>query len=332
LKQSIGIDYVVTGSVRLQEDFVRLNVQLHSTVNRQVVFSEQYSKQVTAENLFDIQEEIVDEVLNAIADDNGIIMRIQFRGDSTSEAENGILKEAIHKYYQYTHDYNVEELPTTLEALEKAVAQEPGNADVSALLSLVYLEKFVDQTDYEPELLAKGRELALSSVRLDPESQHAYKALVWANLLSQKREKTLEAIEQCLRLNPKAASIVSAMALAYICLGEFERGLELLKHTSKLNRVIQADAKLAFALYYFYEGNFEESLKWIERLWHLKSTFVKILRLSVAALVSDGENDFSSAEARHLVKHSESIICRLITDGELKESFMSSLGRARATA
>jgi TolB-like protein len=331
LKHANGIDYVITGSARILDDFLRLNVQLYSTENNQIIFSEQYSKQLTSQNIFDIQEELVGAVLNAIADDDGIITWDQFRSYSSGKGENSITKDAIHKYFRYSYDHNEEELSTTMNALEKAVAENPRDAYLSALLSLLYLEMYVNQNEYEPGLLAKGTELGLLSVRLDAECQHAHKALVWAYLLSQRREKTLEAIEQCSRLNPKAASIISTMALAYMCLGEFERGFELLQRISKLNHIIHADAKLAFALYYFYKGDFEESLRWTERLWHFKSTFLKILRLSLTALVAY-PNSSNSVESRLLIRQSEGIVSRLIMDSELKDMFMGSLGRAKATA
>jgi TolB-like protein len=331
-KQLNGIDYVITGSVRIHEDFLRLNVQLYSAENSQIVFSEKYSKQLTSENIFDIQEEIVGEILNAVADDDGIIAWKQFRSYSNDKGEDFVVKDAIHKYYRYCYDYNVDELPTTLEVLEKAVTEKPRDAYLSALLSLLYLETYVNQSHYEPDLLRKGTELALSSVRLDAECQHAQKALVWAYLLSQRREKTLEAIDQCIRLNPKAGTIMSSMALAYVCLGEFEQGFELLRQISRLNHIIRADAKLAFALYHFHKGNFQESLKWTERLWHLKSTFIKILRLSLTELIARPQNSIISVESRGLIRQSESIVGRLIMDGELKDMFMSSLGRAKATA
>src|SRR5436190_604725 len=66
LQKTMGLDYVLTGSVRIVNGLVRLNIQLIMTDNSEIVWAETYLHHFTTDNLFDIQLDITDQILNAI--------------------------------------------------------------------------------------------------------------------------------------------------------------------------------------------------------------------------------------------------------------------------
>jgi len=285
MKKSINVDYVLMGSVRFINELVRLNVQLVLSENGQIVFTETYSRHLAPENIFDIQEEITGEILNVIADDNGIIAMNNALASPLTKTENLSIQEAIYKYFDYTTDYNSQKFESTINSLEIAVAVEPHNALALALLSSLYMFDYCTKKELDTLLLQKAFELAQAAVRLDPHCQHAQKALAWGLLLYNKKEKSLEVIERCIKLNPKASSITSLMALAYIYLGEYTQGFKWLLETIHLNPVIHVSSKFALCLYYFQTGNYRESLRWIERLNGLETPLFTITRVALLGKV-----------------------------------------------
>src|SRR5215203_110351 len=184
MKKTIAIDYVLTGSVRFINETVRLNVQLVLAQNGEIVFTENYSRHLTPENIFEIQEEIVTEVLNTVADDNGIIIMHKAHASSFSKTEDLSVQEAIYKYFDFIADFDFEKFAPAVAALEKAVTVEPKNALASALLSGLYTDSYIVKIEQDNVLLEKATQLAHAAVHSDPQCQHAQKVLAWVLLLA----------------------------------------------------------------------------------------------------------------------------------------------------
>jgi len=322
MKKTVAIDYVLTGSVRFINESVRLNVQLVLAETGEIVFTENYSKHLTPENIFDIQEEIVTEVLNMIADDNGIIIMHKAHASSFSKTENLSVQEAIYKYFDFVSDYDFEKFEPAVDALEKAVAVEPNNALASALLSGLYTDSYITKTDQDELLLKKATDLAHAALRSDPNCQHAQKVLAWVLLLANKKENSIEAIERCIKLNPKGSTIVSTMALAYICNGEYTQAFKWLLETIHLSPIVPGSAKLSFAIYYFYTEDYSESLKWLERLAPLETPFITLFRLSLFGKMNGLKNSSISKEILELKPKAVNIIDRFIMDQQLKDEII----------
>jgi len=331
MKKSTDIDYVLTGSVRFVNDMVRLNVQLILAESGAIVFTENYSRNLTTENIFDIQEQIVSEVLNAVADDNGIIIMHRAHASSFTKTENLNVQEAIYKYFDYLSDYDPAKFQLAVYALEKAVAVEPNNALASALLAGLYTDIYITKPEKDDWVLTKATELAQSAARFDPQCQHAQKVMAWVLLLASKKEKSLEAIERCIKLNPKAASILSTMTLAYVCQGEYTQAYKWLQETAHLSPLVPGSAKFAFAIYYFHTKEYQECQKWLDRLMPLETPFLLLFRLSVNGKMNHKQSSKFSRDIEDLKPHAEDIISRMVPDLSLKGEIMEGLKLAGLT-
>jgi len=331
MKKTVAIDYVLTGSVRFSNDMVRLNVQLVLAATGEIIFTENYSRHLTPENIFEIQEEIVTEVLNMIADDNGIIIMHKAHASSFSKTENLSVQEAIYKYFDFISDFDFGKFPTAVSALEKAVVSEPNNALASALLAGLYTDSYLTKIEKDAQLLKKATDLAQLAVGSDPQCQHAQKVLAWVLLLANKKENSIEAIERCIKLNPKASNIISAMALAYVCNGEYTQAFRWLLETIHLNPIVPGNAKFSFAIYYFHSKDYAESLKWLDRLAPLETPFLLLFRLSLLGKMNLLKPTIISKEVLDLKPQAANIIGRMILDPELKTEIINGLEVAGLT-
>jgi TolB-like protein len=317
MKKTVNIDYVLTGSVRFINELARLNVQLILPENGHIIFTETYSRHLTPENIFDIQEEITGEILNIIADDNGIIVMSKAHASPFTKTKNLTVQEAIYKYFDYTADYNYEKFDSTVESLEHAVAAEPQNGLAGALLASLYMFSYSTKKETDGCLLQKGFDLAQAAIRSDPQCQHAQKALAWGLLLYNQKEKSCEIIERCIKLNPKACTITSLMALAYIALGEYVDGFKWLLQSIHLNPVAHTSAKLGFCLYYFHKGDYEESFKWMERLNTVGNPLFILIRLSLLGKINKKKIEITD-NILDLQDDALSIINRMIMEPALR--------------
>lgn len=323
MKKTVNIDYVLTGSVRFINDLVRLNIQLIQAENGQIIYTDTYSKHLTSENVFEIQEEIAGEILNAIVDDHGIIIMAKAHTSSV-KTESLTIQEAVYRYFNYTSDFDNNKFQATTRSLEKAVAAEPENALAGALLASMYMFEYCTKKVHDKELLQKAYELSLFAVGSDPTCQHAQKALAWALLLSDKREKCLEVIETCIKLNPKASSVIALITLAYVCLGQYDKGYKWLLETTHLSPVLHASGKFAYCLYYFHKAEYEESLKWLDRMRPIHAPLFSLIRLSLLGKIDKRKIDLSP-DVVTLMNYSQSLVDRMIFDPELKSDIIDGL-------
>ena len=325
MKKNIAVDYVLTGSVRFINETVRLNVQMILAETGEIVFTENYSRHLTPETVFDIQEEIVTEVLNMIADDSGIIIMHKAHSSSFSNTEDLSVQEAIYKYFDFISDYDFKKFEPAISSLEKAVTIEPNNALALALLSGLYTDKYITDIDRDEALLEKATELAYAAVQSDPQCQHAQKALAWDLLLANKRTNSIEAIERSIKLNPKASTIVSTMALAYVCAGEYTQAFRWLMEIIHLSPIVHGSAKFSFAIYYFHTKDYSESLKWLDRLLPLETPFLALFRLSLFGKMNRLKNERISKDVLDLKPQAVNIVSRIILDQVLINEILDGL-------
>jgi TolB-like protein len=329
MKKSTNIDYVLTGSVRFINELVRLNIQLIEAQSGQIAFADTYSRHLT-ENIFEIQEEIAEEILNMVAGDHGIIILNKSQSTPLIMKGNSSVQEAVYSYFNYTSEFENQKFPGTVDALEKAVAAEPQNALASALLASMYMFHYSTKKEHDLWQLEKAFELSLSGVRSDPNCQHAQKALAWALLLSDKKEKSLEVIDHCIRLNPKAASVIALMALAYVCQGEYTQGFKWLLETTHLSPAIHAGAKFGYCLYYFHKGDYEESLRWLDRLNPVQTPLFLLIRVALQGKIQRKGVLFDVQQIGN-TDNIRSLVNRMIFDPALRLEIVNGLELAGLT-
>ena len=330
MKSKVQIDYVLTGSVRFIQEIVKINVQLILAENGSIIFTDTYTRHLTPENIFDIQDEIINQVANVIADDNGIIMNMA-HASPFIRPENLSVQEAIYKFFDYTWDYSPEKFHKALAALEMAVQTEPNNALVLSLLAGLYMDVYITSETEDKAMLDKATGLTYLAVEVDPQCQHAQKALAWIFLLMGRKEKSFEAIEQCIKLNPKASSIIATMSLAYMCQGDYIRGFKWLLESIHLNPSSPASAKMCFALFYFNNRDYVESLKWSEKVAHLELPFFKLLQASIMGKLFKQKKIDLDDNLIAINGNYRNIIDRMIYDDHIKNEIIEGLELAGLT-
>jgi adenylate cyclase len=332
MKDSNNVDYALTGSVRFTSDKVRLNVQLILAENSEILWTESYQRQITSENIFDIQEEIVSQVLNSIADDNGILLKKNlFRSPSFTGFKNTEAGDAIFKYFDYSLDYNPEKFAIALNALERTVKSEPSNALATALLANAYFDVYCRNILRDDELLEKVIALAHSAVQADHYCQHAQRVLGWTLLVSGHRSKSLEVMDYAIQLNPKASGVVSSMALGFICLGEYSKGFKWLLESIHLNPVASAGTKLGFALYHFSSKEYTDVIKWLDQMELYEVPVIALLSLSAHGKLNKGKVKEIDQSLYSFGENTKGIIERFIPDNNLASDILDGLKLAGLT-
>jgi TolB-like protein len=316
IRNQLKADYILTGSLRIFNGTLRLNIQLVVADSGNIVWTDTYErKELTLDNSYDIQDEIVRKVANMVADDNGIIGDLN-KFKHLEDKKERLLNEAITRYFEYTYNYDPEKLEATLLAIENSYHCANDNVMIVSLLATLYLDQYGFATCSEPALLAKGKEFAARAIRLEPRNQHAKKAFAWGQVLSGEKQKSLEAIERCIALNPTASSVLANMGLGMILLGDYETGFSMLKRCLAFHQLPPVYAKFGLALYHYQANNFEESSRWLARMIPFDVPFSRLLKLAI-----DGYRNFPVSPGEqlpgNLKEEALSIVHRIIFDPQL---------------
>jgi TolB-like protein/Tfp pilus assembly protein PilF len=311
IRNQLEVDYILTGSLRISNGTLRLNIQLLIVDSGNILWSDTYTRQeLTLENSYDILDEIVRKVANIVADDDGIISDLN-RFKHLEDKGRHLSHEV-----GYTYNNDAEKFKATLSAIENSYDDANSNVMVISLLATLYLDQYAFSTCDEPQLLAKGKEFAARAIHLDPRNQHAKKAFAWGQILSGEKEKSLEAIERCIALNPTASSVLGNMGLGMILLGDYQTGYSMLRRSQALHQRPSVYAKFGLALYHYQDNNFEESSKWLARMIPFDIPFSCLLKLSINGYMN---YPFAADEQLpgNLTEEALSTIGRIIFDRQL---------------
>ena len=164
IARSLDADAVIEGSVRLNDEQLRITVQLIDGDSDQHLWAETYEAELTVENIFSIQERVATAIAEAL--------RVEYRRQQASslglptadiEAYNLYLLGRYHTFRQTPQDL---ELATTY--LREAVRLDPEFAEAFAALGWAYSFLGTIYGQRKPETVyPKARDAALRALELD---------------------------------------------------------------------------------------------------------------------------------------------------------------------
>ena len=208
----LRVRHVLEGSVRKAGDTIRITAQLIDAETDQHLWSDTYDRQLTAESIFAIQ----DEIAKAIVKELGILI-----DDRTLAADTTNLD--AYELYLKSHQMFIDrsDILGAIDLFEQTVAADPGFARAVAGLSAAYAIApswgFVER-----DFMALAAERANEAIELDPTV-----ALAWAvrgYVAEEERdfEESFKWYDKALEVNPKDATVWLWRGILYNTLGYFD--------------------------------------------------------------------------------------------------------------
>jgi adenylate cyclase len=233
--RELGVRYVLQGSIRQQDERIRIAAQLIDTLTATHHWAERYDREL--KDIFAVQ----DELARGIA-------TILVAHVNKAEAERTLLKAPItwqaYDYYMrgagilasYWSTVKAADLHESRRLLEKSLSIDPGFARAYSTLSTTYVIAWrnrLDQDHLNPVALDQANELASRAVQLDPNLPHAHASLGTVLAWKRQHEAALAEFDKALALNPNFTDWRIAIGLVYA--GEPARAIELLKKHMRLD-------------------------------------------------------------------------------------------------
>jgi TolB-like protein/Tfp pilus assembly protein PilF len=330
------IDYIVNGSTRFFDGMIQVNTQLMLGETDTLLWSQSFLREFNPDNILGLQEDIIQQIVYKIADNDGIITTNIAHNSKTKKKNIFGVYEAIYLYFSFKGKYDAESFEKSKLALENALAVEPNNALMWALLSKLFLNSYIFKINSDPEDFQKARAHAEKALWLDQNCQYAYKALAWVHLLDGKIDDCEEAIRRCLDLNPKSPSITGNMGFLMVCIGKYTQGFHLLLKAMSLNSIFPWYCNLGMALYYYYAAKYEDAFEWAQKAQPSNMPFVQlvnsIITEKVRKLQMDRKNGKPHQVPSQIRNHASSILSLFIHDIKLRKQMTDELKSAGVIA
>jgi adenylate cyclase len=259
--RELGARYVLEGSVRRAGGRIRVTAQLLDARDGSHHWAESYDRQLSAENVFDIQDEITSRIVGAIADTFGVLswaglVDARRRGATTLDARHWVLRA-----HAYLRDYSCQEHARVRDGLERAVEQAPDYADAWGWLAAMYREEFIQDYNARPDALRRAEQAARRALDLDPGNGQALLVLAHVHFFSGDVDAFVVQAERLILLHPYSGDALSAMAIALTGAGQVERGVELARRAIDLNPNHPGYFHVPLFYAHYLKGEFNEALE-----------------------------------------------------------------------
>ena len=295
ISRELGVRYVLEGSVQRMGPAIRLNAQLVDVTNGAHLWAERYKR--SAENLFDIQDELVQAIVAALAIKVDVAERERAKRKPPSNL-------SAYDYYLRGRDAlvtNTKEANVRARKLfEKAIEIDPRYARAWSSLASALVDhwRFGWSEDSE-RALAIAADAAAKCVALDPHDYNNHWTMGFVLVFSQRHDEGIAEYEKALALNPNDPDFLADMAGSLVYAGRRLEAIAQVERAMRINPLHQEWYMFTLGWAYYMDRQFERALSIIRRINNPPAYTV---RLEAATLAQLGRLDEAKAKAEEFRK------------------------------
>ena len=234
--RDLGARYVIEGSVRKAADTVRVTVQVLDAADGTHLWAETYDREYTAANLFEVQDEITEQVAGIIGSSAEILWRAEIAAIKGKPTDSLDAYECVLRALAYYDELDPDSHLVIRDCLERAVELDPNYAEAWNELTQAYLDEF--KFDYNPRPgapLDRALEAALTATELDPASATAHASLATTYFFRGDHDHFFVEAERAIELNPNNSENLAEMGIWMAYAGKWQRGMALVDRAIALN-------------------------------------------------------------------------------------------------
>jgi len=223
-----GSDFVLTGSVRRDEDFFRIVVNLIQCETGEHLFSRVYDREYKPGNLFNLQEEIASYTASAVAAPFGVVNRFN-RRDLKERNDTMEAHSCVMRYYDIKLSPTRNEAEALLLEVTRVTENNPEFStgwSIQALLN-TFLATQCIPIERPDERLIEADRTARRALSADGQSALGYFALYQSYFHRGQFANADRMIRRALSLNPNDYSMLAYYAICLALRGESDQALSM---------------------------------------------------------------------------------------------------------
>lgn len=284
---AFGVRYVLRGTVRRSRRKVRISVELCEAETGHHLWADTYT--VPVEDLFDVQDDIVERVVAGIAPN---VRAVELRQAMRKRPENFTAYDHTLRALGCIHSLECETFMTARDHLDQALCIDPEFAMAVAWKARWY-SLLIGQgwsTNPAEDAVSVGT-LAERAIRSDP--QNALALATFGHMKSYLFHDLDTAKVYLDRALDACPSSASAWFFSSACLSYLGQAEEAVRYAEKAIRLSPYDHSLFYSYFclglaHYGGGSYEEAVKWCRMSYAENSKFTANLRLLAVSLAAAG--------------------------------------------
>jgi adenylate cyclase len=307
--RELGARYVLEGSVRTEGNRVRVTGQLIDAATGAHLWADRFEGEVA--NLFDLQDEVTESVVGAIAPElqQAEIERARRKRTESLDAYDFFLRGMAGKVADLAGGLEQPTSEGTSEALRlfyAAIELDPDFASAQGMAALCYAQRKAFGWTSDPSReAAEAARLARGAIRAGKDDAVALATggFVLAFVVHE-LETGVAAIERALLLNPNFAAAWLFLGWTKVWRCQSDVAIEHLERAIRLSPLGRgiAGMQAAVATAHFFAGRYDEASKWAERLLQEYPASHPGLRIAVASNAAAGRTEEAKKAATRLLQ------------------------------
>jgi len=260
LNEELGAQYVLEGSVQKSGATLRVTVQLLEAKDGTHPWADTYGRELSASNIFAVQDEITDQVAATIGSVYGVISRERFAASRGKPASDLSAYECtLQMGTSYRGNFVATEHARIRDCLERAVESDPNYAEAWAWLAHLYLDEYRYDFNARPNPLDRALKAAQQAVASDPTSQLAHDSLADTYFHRHEMDAFFAEVERAIALNPNNVSVLAGLGDRLHSAGD-ERGIAWVRKAMKLDPFHPTWLYYSIAHYHFERGEYDQAI------------------------------------------------------------------------
>ena len=280
--RELGVGFVVEGSVRREQDKVRITAQLIQVSDQTHLWSASYDRSIG--DALNVQRQVANQIASALS--------IELLGDKKTEAGSSSSAEAVDAYLRGRYLWNKgdrESLSRSVEYFNQAIERDPNYAAAFAGLANSYRLLGMNYAMLPADAYPKAMEAALRAVELDPTCADGYVSLGTIKFRYEwKWEEAERHFRRALEINPGFGMAHHDYAWFLVAMQRFDEGIEHIKLAQRFDPLSPlANSDVGWV--YLMARRYDEAIEQINRTLELEPTFGSALACLERAYALKGQ-------------------------------------------
>ena len=229
--RSLGVRYVLEGSVRKSGNRVRITAQLIDATTGGHLWAERFDRDLT--DIFAVQDDVTQHIVGALALNltEGDQQRLATEQTDNLEAYDCFLR-GREQLWRFTREQNTQ----ARELLQRAIELDPKFASAYAFLAVTHGLDYINRWSPSPSTsMEQAEEFATRAVALDDRNPYAHWALGIINLHLRRHDMAIREAERSISLAPNLADGHESLGNALHYSGRSEEALACFDRAMALN-------------------------------------------------------------------------------------------------
>lgn len=264
--RTLGARYVIEGGARRSGGSVRVSLRLIEASGGVSLWAETYTRDLSEQDLFAVEDDISDRIVATLADSFGILVGALTRPAEEKPAEERTPNDWVLLTFLYLHRYLPAGHAKLREGLELAVERYPRHAELRACLAHVYLNEYNFGFNPRPHSLDRALEAAEGALELDNASQLANQQLAQVHFFRRDVDRFRATAERAISINPLDTHALSILGLLFVHLRDFERGTGFTQRAMDLNSNYAHWCHFSWVWHHCARAEYQQALERLSRV------------------------------------------------------------------